>query len=778
MHCFNLSLKHSALWVVGISAFASQHVNGQYDGSGRPCRGYRQRCPAGYECVKGEYQSTCQQRSYEIPATYLPTSAYTPPVEDYTTPTYPTGSSSYPPAYEPTSYPPGYEPTSYPPGYEPTSYPPGYEPTSYPPDYEPTSYPPGYEPTSYPPGYEPSSYPSGYEPSSYPSGYTPTSYSPGYEPTGYPDSSDDYTGDNPDDDYTGGNPDDGYTGGNPGNLSYTPVVGVPGRVVERRPITVLQSQYADVFNMFVLALEALQRQSEDNDVSYFQLSGIHGWPFISWQYPESATRNPDRGYCTHGSALFLTWHRPYLCLIEQLLHREAVRIAGDFSGSDAEKYQTAADDVRLPYWDWASDEGNGIPDVLTQPRITVVKPEGSTEIDNPLYAYRFQNEPDASVGLAPVTERSSNAESNIAGSLQSRREATFDLFTINGFNEFSNQAEGVHGWVHVDIGDDMGFVPSAAFDPIFWLHHCQVDRIWAMWQATHPGDYMSPAPRSPTFALDGPGPDDLSTPLYPFRHPNGNEWNSDEIKDVEDIFTYGYTYPEVPAGRSGDDLRTYTAERVNELYGLREAQAPSFEGQDSGAPEAPNARREWGANVVVDKEELPGSYRIVLYLASGGQGNTSAPTTGDQIVGVAPIFSSPQQLTDGNRYLNFTVPLTTALVEENIALAPEETVPNLADRLYWVVQRVGDDEGTVPVGELSTLQVAVTSTVTEYPETEAELPERTEVLTHVAPTVGKTGGLQEGEDVPVGAAAPPALDEALVDGSNTTTPAKLKFRRH
>lgn len=54
------------------------------------------------------------------------------------------------------------------------------------------------------------------------------------------------------------------------------------------------------------------------------------------------------GYCTHQSGLFLAWHRPYLVLIEQLLHDEAVAIAKNFTGAAATKYQSAADNVRLP----------------------------------------------------------------------------------------------------------------------------------------------------------------------------------------------------------------------------------------------------------------------------------------------------------------------------------------------------------------------------------------------------------------------------------------------
>ena len=40
-----------------------------------------------------------------------------------------------------------------------------------------------------------------------------------------------------------------------------------------------------------------------------------------------------------------------------------------------------------------------------------------------------------------------------------------------------------HGALHVNVGNDrgMGQVPWAANDPVFWLHHGNVDRIWASW---------------------------------------------------------------------------------------------------------------------------------------------------------------------------------------------------------------------------------------------------------------------------------------------------------
>jgi tyrosinase len=40
---------------------------------------------------------------------------------------------------------------------------------------------------------------------------------------------------------------------------------------------------------------------------------------------------------------------------------------------------------------------------------------------------------------------------------------------------------GVHAAVHIAVGGDMDSASSPA-DPIFWLHHSNIDRIWATWQ--------------------------------------------------------------------------------------------------------------------------------------------------------------------------------------------------------------------------------------------------------------------------------------------------------
>ena len=52
---------------------------------------------------------------------------------------------------------------------------------------------------------------------------------------------------------------------------------------------------------------------------------------------------------------------------------------------------------------------------------------------------------------------------------------------ISGFNQTLDF--GLHGNVHVFTGNSqgMGQVPWAANDPIFWMHHCNIDRIWVSW---------------------------------------------------------------------------------------------------------------------------------------------------------------------------------------------------------------------------------------------------------------------------------------------------------
>ena len=94
--------------------------------------------------------------------------------------------------------------------------------------------------------------------------------------------------------------------------------------------------------------------------------------------------------CTHGSNLFGPWHRPYLALFEEQVHNAGISIAAEFNTPE---YQTAALNLRIPYWDWAMNPPNNgptFPSVLSDSTTQVTYPNGTTAtIPNPIYSYEF-----------------------------------------------------------------------------------------------------------------------------------------------------------------------------------------------------------------------------------------------------------------------------------------------------------------------------------------------------------------------------------------------------
>jgi len=65
-----------------------------------------------------------------------------------------------------------------------------------------------------------------------------------------------------------------------------------------------------------------------------------------------------------------------------------------------------------------------------------------------------------------------------------------DVTALNGFTSFitlQSAIEGaVHAGVHNAVGGDMATAASPS-DPLFWLHHANIDRLWVRWQKKHPG---------------------------------------------------------------------------------------------------------------------------------------------------------------------------------------------------------------------------------------------------------------------------------------------------
>ncbi len=135
---------------------------------------------------------------------------------------------------------------------------------------------------------------------------------------------------------------------------------------------------------------------------------------------------------------FLAWHRRFILRFEQQLQKVDATVS-------------------LPYWDTVQNPQ--IPAALNAPAF--VSSWGLIRHWNPSYL------PTA----ADVT--SVNARTT--------------------FVSFQSALERIHGGVHIAVGGDnpatsgqMAGTNSPA-DPLFWLHHSNMDRLWAKWQQANPG---------------------------------------------------------------------------------------------------------------------------------------------------------------------------------------------------------------------------------------------------------------------------------------------------
>lgn len=176
--------------------------------------------------------------------------------------------------------------------------------------------------------------------------------------------------------------------------AFLPVTGPSGSTLPRFEIRQLKQKTAQ-WNIFLLAMQLMQKSAQTNKVSYYQLAGIHGVPRASWDGVEKCSTCSGQvdGYCTHDSILFLGWHRAYLALFEQELILAAKTVANQFTGAKKTKYTNASKQLRLPYWDWAAKpaSGSSLPATITAATISVDTPSGTKSIVNPLSKHTFSD---------------------------------------------------------------------------------------------------------------------------------------------------------------------------------------------------------------------------------------------------------------------------------------------------------------------------------------------------------------------------------------------------
>ncbi|WP_172828246.1 tyrosinase family protein [Paenibacillus polymyxa] len=205
----------------------------------------------------------------------------------------------------------------------------------------------------------------------------------------------------------------------------------------------------------------IELQRRDGTNSYIDLAGYHWIP---------------REFCPHGESIFLPWHRVYIRLFEQAL-------------------QSIDPSVSLPFWDWTSSES--LAQGLAPAHGDEMFDDGGVPRLNPLFS-------------GPIEDRSRQTRRNPPQALRRLREhasAAIDAMSdSNDFMSFTVAIEGPHGDIHGWVGGpggDMSTILRSAYDPIFWSHHANVDRQWAIWQKCNPQG--NPPPEIMSLSLESRG---------------------------------------------------------------------------------------------------------------------------------------------------------------------------------------------------------------------------------------------------------------------------------
>lgn len=350
---------------------------------------------------------------------------------------------------------------------------------------------------------------------------------------------------------------------------------------------------------FVAAVRALKsvRSPFDRKLSYYD-------QFVAWHlslYPCGMGHEMIR---PHGGPMFLPWHRLFLLRFENALRK--------VSGKP----------ITVPYWDWSdrastpvvfADDfmgGDGDPDddfaVKTGPfrkgrwalRVHPVGSQwsasatpyltrhfgsvpGFTSLPTPADVRFVQERPRYDVApYDPSSDPNLSFRNALEGFWQSAGPTRVPAGTmVCGPDGVMSTASGpaMHNLVHVWVGGLIGaspmgpragtmVLPTSPNDPVFFLHHANIDRLWAEWQDEHGVDTYEPVSCDQQALEDGcranTGTDRMHPPFEATP------------ADVADIRTLGYRYGTRTSAVSEDDdvvVLEGCKDRVAFVLGVEEA---------------------------------------------------------------------------------------------------------------------------------------------------------------------------------------------------------------
>ncbi|KAJ3277346.1 hypothetical protein HK104_003374, partial [Borealophlyctis nickersoniae] len=210
---------------------------------------------------------------------------------------------------------------------------------------------------------------------------------------------------------------------------------------------------------FVQAILCLRQQDTKLPADVGSPSAYDDFVYVHWQANNHA----------HITANFPPWHTGFLMMFEQAL-------------------STCGWTEPLPYWDWSYDSqapersdiwnprwfggnGNGNGNCIAQGPFANQPARFPTE--HPCIRRNFQGR-DPRTGVAIMNPQFSPVEMDF-------------MIDVETYHQVREALENhPHNSIHSEIGGDMSNPQTSTNDPIFFLHHNNIDRWWRRWQSTHP----------------------------------------------------------------------------------------------------------------------------------------------------------------------------------------------------------------------------------------------------------------------------------------------------
>jgi tyrosinase len=219
-----------------------------------------------------------------------------------------------------------------------------------------------------------------------------------------------------------------------------------------------------IITFYDKAIGAMKAKKLADPLSWRYQGAMHDYPPPASDFPVTAD-NPepsDKSFwrqCQHNSWYFLPWHRMYIHHFEKIIMTHVAQLGGP-------------SDWALPYWNYSASAAAALlPAPFRDTASNLYIPQRSANA-NAGTAFADSGDTDTTQCMGSTTFSAAAPSPSFGG-------------PSTGFNHAGGTMGLLeatpHGSMHVAVGAYMASFRTAALDPIFWLHHCNIDRLWEAW---------------------------------------------------------------------------------------------------------------------------------------------------------------------------------------------------------------------------------------------------------------------------------------------------------